>query len=152
MRRLSYLVLLSTVAACGEADNDLWGSIDESFPLAFDRVDIFKQDLELRVEYIKKMQGSETKVCKLTVNTRNLQIKDNTELTKEYFEDGTITLHRIVSTGGDFPMVKSGSVHFAKYELAAGGRIDGDFAVQFENGRNLFGNFDQEVKEVDTGP
>ncbi len=110
-------------------------------------------DLELRVEYVKKLSGGgDNKVCKLAVNTRNLQIEDNTELGKDYFADGTVSVQRIAATGGDFPEVQSGSVHFISFEFKEDGRIDGDFAVQFVNGRNLFGNFDKKVELVDTGP
>ena len=44
MRFLTCALLL-TVSACGEEANALWGSVDESYALGFDRVDILKQDL-----------------------------------------------------------------------------------------------------------
>jgi hypothetical protein len=137
------------LVGCGEADNDLWGSIDESFPLSFDRVDIIKQDPSLRVEYIKEIHGGEAKHCKLVVNTQNLEIEDNTELGDEEFADGIATIERVAPTGGDFPPVEGGTVHFIDWNFEAKGHMDGEFTVLFENGRNLFGNFDGKVTEID---
>jgi hypothetical protein len=150
MRSLVFpLTALLTSVACGEADNDLWGAIDESFPLSFDRVDVIKQGLSLRVEYVKELHGGEVKHCKLVVNTESLEIEDNTELGDEYFADGTVVVQRVAPTGGDFPPVENGTVHLIDWNFKAKGRIDGEFSVLFTNGRPLFGNFDGKVTEID---
>ena len=148
MVRVFCVLMLVGLTACGEAANDLWGSIDESFPLNFDRVDILKQNLALRIEYIKKIHGGEDKVCKVVVNTNNLNIKDNSELKGDAFADEIVTVERVAATGGDYPPITGGNLRFDVYEFKTGGKIDGDFTVNFQNGRNLFGNFDGKVKEI----
>ncbi|OGQ78930.1 MAG: hypothetical protein A2289_04075 [Deltaproteobacteria bacterium RIFOXYA12_FULL_58_15] len=152
---LTLLALPATVAmGCGKADNDLWGSIDESFPLNFDRVEIFKQNLALRIEYIKEIQGGEDKVCKVVVNTGNVKIKNGTSLEEKRFADFTVTFERVAATGGNFPAISGGTIQFDTFEFKEGGTIDGDFSVVFEEvgGRqpNMFGNFDRKVKIVST--
>ena len=149
MRSISLLVLVFAVG-CGQASNDLWGSIDESFPLAFDRVEIRKQALALIIEYIKELHGGIDKVCKIVVNTGDADIESGTELEDEYFADDTVTVERIAATGGDFPAVKNGVIEFEKYEFEEDGKIDGNFTVQFDNGRNLLGNFDGRVQVIST--
>jgi hypothetical protein len=137
------------LAACGDAPNDLWGSIDESFPLDFDRVDILKQNLDLRIEYIKVLHGGENKVCKITLETDNLSIKAGSDLAGDVFMK-RVTVERLTGVGGPFPPVTGGQMHFDEYNFTDKGRIDGDFTVIFKTGRHLFGNFRGDIKIVDT--
>lgn len=149
MRKTILLALFSiSAASCGEAANDLWGSIDESFALDFDKVEILKQELDMRIEYLKELPGGQEKICKLVIKTANLKITDNSDLKDDAFEKDIVTISRVAPTGGDFPNVQGGTVHFAKYSFVPEGRVDGDFTVLFENGRTLSGNFDSKVKEV----
>jgi hypothetical protein len=147
MRSISVVVIALGVASCGQAPNDLWGSIDESFPLEFDYVVIRKQDLSLIVEYIQELHGGIDKVCKIVVNTGDVDIrlKDGTSLEDEYFADYTVTVERVAATGGDFPDVTSGEIKFDDWNFEENGKMDGSFTAQFENGRNLLGNFDGRV-------
>ncbi|MBI3179280.1 MAG: hypothetical protein HYZ27_06435 [Deltaproteobacteria bacterium] len=147
MRRLALIAI--SLAGCGHAPNDLWGSLGESFPLEFDRVDILKQDAALRIEYIKDVPGGEEWVCKVVVDTTNLTIGNNSEIQDELFLE-RVTVERVATTGGDFPELAGGSIKFEEYDFEIGGRIDGEVTALFENGRNLFGNFDGHVKEVST--
>ena len=151
MRSISVLILTAFMAAgCGQAPNDLWGSIDESFPLAFDQVEIRKQNLALIIEYIKELHGGIDKVTKIVVNTGDADIPKLKELEDEYFANDTVTVERVAATGGDFPPVVSGEIKFDKYNFEEDGKIDGSFTVQFDNGRNLLGNFDGRVKLTST--
>ena len=149
-RKLLLLVCLPLgLAACGNAPNDLWGSIDESFPLTFDRVDLLKQNLDLRIEYIRSLQGGEDKVCKVTVQTDNLEIKDNSDIADDVFMK-RVTVERIAAVGGPFPPVTGGHMHFDSFAFQNKGRIEGNFTVVFATGRNLFGNFRGDTQIVDT--
>src|SRR5213594_501021 len=109
MRALALTFLL--LPACGHAPNDLWGSIGESFPLAFDRVDVIKQDLALRIEYLKDVPGGTSWVCKLVLDTTNLTIGDNTDIQGDLFLE-RVTVTRVSNTGGPFPAVSGGRLHF----------------------------------------
>jgi hypothetical protein len=149
LKLLPLAVLTLGLAACGDAPNDLWGSIDESFPLDFDRVDILKQNLALRIEYIKALHGGEDKVCKVTFETENLSIKANSALTEDVFT-ARVTVERIAAVGGPLPPTTGGHMHFDAFDFKGGGRVEGDLSVIFETGRNLFGTFRGDVQIVDT--
>jgi hypothetical protein len=150
MRSNLVAALAALIVGCGQASNDLWGSIDESFPLEFDYVRVLMQDLALRVEYIKDLPGGSDKICKVIVNTGEAEIQDDTELQDEYFLSYTVTVQRSAATGGDFPDYESGVIKFDKYRFRDNGKIDGSFAVEFVNGRNLLGNFDGRIQVVST--
>jgi hypothetical protein len=151
MSRPAFVVALAaTLMSCGQAPNDLWGSIDESFPLLFDRVNILKQNLALRIEYIQDLHGGQNKVCKIVVDTSKRTIKDGTKLHDKAFREEVITVERVAATGGDFPPVVGGSIKFHTYRFKEKGRIDGEFTTLFSNGRNLLGNFDSRVQIVPT--
>ena len=155
MRRsiLAITVSAALLSGCGEPDVDLWGSIDETFSLEFDRHEIKKQGTALLIEYIKEIgNGAEEKPCKLVVETANLLIVPNSDLQRESFLDGIVSLERIAAVGGDYPPVNGGTLHFEDYEFFDGRLISGNFTVLFENGRNLFGNFYDEVEEIEEEP
>lgn len=136
-------------AGCGQAPNDLWGSIEESFPLDFDRTEILRQNMALRIEYLKDLHGGTIKVVKVTLDTETLTIGKNSDLRDEIFASH-VTLERVASTQSEFPPIDGGQLHFDKYKFEEGGRIDGDFTIVFENGRNLMGTFDGNVKIIST--
>ena len=145
---LPFVVL--ELSACGSAPNDLWGSIDESFSLDFDRVDISKQNLDLIIAYIKVLNGDAgEKMCKVTVQTANLNIQSNSDIAEDVFMK-RVTVQRVASVGGEFPLVTGGHMHFATYEFQNGGSMEGDFTVLFKTGRTLFGAFRGTVVEIDT--
>lgn len=155
MRRSVLLIATSAVLlnGCGEPDVDLWGSIDETFKLDFDRHEIKKQGTALLIEYIKELgNGAEEKPCKVVIDTANLLIVPNSDLKADAFEEGIITLERIAGVGGDYPPITGGTLHFDEYEFVNGGLISGNFTILFENGRNLFGNFYAEVEEIEQDP
>jgi hypothetical protein len=152
MRRSLVAIAVSAAlaTACGEPDVDLWGSIDETFNLEFDRHEIKKQGTALLIEYIKELsEEAEEKPAKLVVQTANLLIVPNSDLQREAFLDGIVTLERVAVAGGDFPPISGGTLHFDDYQFVAGGLISGSFTTLFENGRNLSGNFMAEVEEIE---
>lgn len=151
MKRLLLLVsfVVPALAACGQAPNDLWGSIDESFPLEFDRVEILQQNLALRIEYLKEVHGGTNKICKLTVDTDNIDISKGTEMRNEVFARH-VTLERVASTQSSWPPIDGGKLKFERYHFKEDGRMDGEFTVVFDNGRNLNGTFDSRVKIIST--
>jgi hypothetical protein len=151
MKRLLLLFFVAApgLLACGQAPNDLWGSIDESFPLDFDRVEILKQNLALRIEYLKDVHGGTNKICKLTIDTDNIDISDGTELRDDVF-DRHVTLERVSSTQSSWPPLDGGKLKFQDYNFEEDGHMDGEFTVVFDNGRNLSGTFDGKVKIIST--
>jgi hypothetical protein len=141
------------LSACGEADVALWGSIDETFSLEFDRHEVKKQGTALLIEYIKvDKHGGEEKPCKLVVETANLLIVPNSDLKAEAFEDGIVQIERIALGGAEYPPITGGTLHFDDYQFVNGAIISGNFTILFENGRNLFGNFYAEVEEIEQDP
>lgn len=153
MRRSLPAIAVVLLSGCGEPDVDLWGSIDETFSLEFDRHEIKKQETALLVEYIKELGGgAEEKPAKLVVNTANLLIEPNSELKADAFEEGIVTLERVAAVGGDYPPITGGTVFFEEYQFVDGGLVSGTFTILFENGRNLFGNFNDLVEEIEPEP
>ncbi len=151
MNRLLCMCCLAAIVTvgCGQAPNDLWGSIEASFPLDFDRTEILRQNADLIIQYLKKIPGGTQKVVKIVVETENLTIGNNSDLRDEIFATH-VTLERIASTQSEFPPIEGGQLHFEKYHFEEGGRIDGDFTIVFDNGRNLLGTFDGNVKIIST--
>lgn len=141
---------LAWSAACGSGGNSLEGSIGESYPLVFDRVEIRKQDDFLLIEYVKDLAGGTNKVCKIVVDTRDLDIDDDSTLRGDLFLR-VVQVTRVAAQGGDFPVVQNGKIHFDRFEFRSGGHIQGDFEVVFETERTLSGSFeDHAVEVVDT--
>ena len=148
MRRLAVFAAIVLATACGDG-NSLEGSISDSFSLDFDRVRIRKQAPELLIEYLKKHDGGTDKVCKVVVNTEGMSLGGNTNIRGPTFLD-RVTVTRVAATGGDFPDVDSGSMHFDTYEFRDGGDMKGRFDVLFVNGRTLNGDFEGKVDTVPT--
>jgi hypothetical protein len=150
MRRSIPVLTALLLSGCGEEDVKLWGSIDETFSLAWDRHEIKKQGTSLLIEYVRELgDGTEEKPCKLVVETANLEIVPNSDLLAETFTDEIVTLYRVAGSGGEFPGIAGGTLHFDDYAFFQGGLISGNFTVLFENGRNLFGNFSAIVEEIE---
>lgn len=147
--QLSVYALLAMLVACGGPGNELSGSIGESFSLDFDYARIYKQDLNLRIEYLKKLSGGDGKVAKVVVDTRDLIIDSGAVIRGETFNE-YVTVERVMSTGGDFPPMKSGSIRFEDWNFKNGGKVSGEFDILFENGRTLSGNFENKVQEIAT--
>lgn len=145
-----FVVSTAFLASCGGPPNSLEGSIEESFSLEFDRVEIRKQGLSLLIEYLRdaKATTSADKVCKIVLDTENLPLKDNSVVKGDTFLE-RVTISRVATTGGDFPDLRGGEIKFEKFEFKHGGHIDGEFSVVFVNGRTLHGTFDDAgVEEV----
>lgn len=147
--KLRALLMVSVVAfvACGGDDNSLGGSIEESFTLGFDRVAVRKISTDLVIEYLKDVGDPPDKVCKLVIDTENLPLADETNVSGDTFKQ-RVTIERIAGSGGDFPALTSGKVHFDVFSFTAGGRVDGEFDGVFTNGRTIHGTFDGKVEEV----
>jgi hypothetical protein len=141
------LVFAGLSIGCGGQNNELWGSIDATLSLEFTKVDLIKQGVALRIEYIKELGEGEEVACKVVVDTANLQIVPNSDLKNEAFEKGIVTLDR--TAAGEFPPISSGLLHFDDYEFKRKGALSGGFTILFENGRNLFGDFEGKLKEIE---
>ncbi len=141
------IIALVGLAACGKPDNDLWGSLDQSFSLEFDRVDIVKQGFDLRIEYLRDIGEGTEKVCKVVLETENMKISGDSDIEDEVFMQ-RVTVEREAADGIAYPEVTGGQLHFDSYSFKAGGTMDGDFTAVFKNGLNLFGNFKKRVREI----
>ncbi len=135
--------------ACGDPNN-ISGSIDEAYPMVFDQVKIRKQDNSLRIEYIRDVSGTSSKVLAIVVDdVERAELKRDAELSGDSFRE-YVTLYRVASTGGRLPPVEDGSLGTKRFKFQAGGRVKGRMEALFENGRTLEANFDGAVEEVST--
>ena len=145
-------VLLATcalAAACGGPENKLEGSIGESYSLAFQRVAIRQQGDYLLIEYQRDAAGGTEKVCKVVLDTRGATLKADSSVTGDDFL-ARVTVSRVALTGGDFPAVERGSLHFDKLVLQDRGPAEGSFDVVFVGGYSLHGEFAGGVAVVPT--
>ncbi len=175
MRRpVSHALLLLSVAgvsvACGGGDNDLSGSISESFSLDFDRVEVryLVTTEELTIQYLKDLGNTTTKPVKVVVDADNLALGEDTRVAGETFLE-RVVIQREAESGGDFPAVTGGTVVFDRININVReiteerngeeftfftepeGDIEvrGEFDAVFENGRTLFGDFSSNLQVDD---
>lgn len=162
------LVTLTVFAvACGE-DNELSGSISESFSLDFDSVEVryLVTTDELTIQYLKAVGTASTKPVKVVVDTTDLPLGPDTRLSGQTFLD-RVVIQREAETGGDFPGVTGGTVVFDEINLRVREVTDeetgitfftepegdlevrGEFDAVFENGRTLFGKFRADLQVDD---
>lgn len=171
-RVVQSLVLLSLAAvsvACGE-DNELSGSISESFSLDFDRVEVryLVTTDELTIQYLRDLGNTTSKPVKVVVNATDLPLGEDTRISGDLFEE-RVVIQREAETGGDFPDFDGGTVVFDRINLALqevteeiDGRevtyftepegdleVKGEFDAVFENGRTLFGKFRADLQVDD---
>lgn len=141
------LALLLLASACGSA-NELSGSIDATFALEFDRVEILRLDPALIIEFLDDRGGDVThKVVKITIDLENLSLSNNSDIVGDVF-DNRVKLERITETEQEWPPVSGGLIHFDAFDFEQGGHMKGNFHIQFENGLNLVGKFDGKLKRV----
>lgn len=135
------------LTACGGRENELSGSISESFSLDFDSVRIRKQNTTLLIEYLKKLGGSTAKVCKVVVDAESLPLKDNARISGDLFLE-RVSIQREAQTASDFPDVQGGKIKFDKISFKDGGECEGEFDAVFVNGRTIIGSFVGKIDEV----
>lgn len=136
------------VVACGDPPNHLEGSISSNVSLDFDRTRLIRYaSLSMQLEYLKALEGGggDDVVAKLVFDTPEGGVK-NGEPIDLVAEDGVV--ERIVAEGDAFPPMDTGQLTF---DLGGNepGPAQGSFAVTFDNGRTLNGNFDVELEDVD---
>ncbi|MEM6533575.1 MAG: hypothetical protein AAF654_13200 [Myxococcota bacterium] len=173
MRSITQAVVLAVtggLVACGGADNELKGSINESFSLDFDRVEVryLVTTDELSIEYLKDLGNTVTKPVKVVVDATDLPLAADTRLTGATYLE-RVVVQRETESGGDFPAVTGGSVEFESINLALtenmaeiDGRtvtffsepsgdieVQGEFDAVFDNGRTLFGKFRSDLRVDD---
>ena len=146
-RRLVLLVLVGLSASCNQETNKLFGSISELYPLDFTSVRIRKQQTDLVIDYLKEADRSVEKPCRLVVETAELDIKPNVKIQAQLFTP-SVHLSRVMVNGETFPDITRGELELKTYEFKGGGRVDGDFFINFVNGRDLYGTFSGTVQEV----
>jgi len=147
--RLIAVLMAVGITACG-AKNSLEGSIDESYSLEFDRVQIRRQNRDLLIEYLKDITGGTQKILKIVVETEDLQIDNGVSVSDDDFREFVFFDRVLSSTRDQFPPVANGEIKFNQWQFVQDGRIDGHFSVIFDTGRNMRGNFDALIDVVDT--
>jgi hypothetical protein len=142
------LSLVALSASCtAQRDNKLMGSIAELYPLDFTQVRIRGQLTDLIVDYLKEKAGAVEKPCRLVVETAELEIRPNVAIADPEFS-ASVHVSRVMVGGEPFPDIQRGELTLKTYEFKNGGRIDGEFFVEFVNGRGLNGVFGGEMQKV----
>ncbi|MEM6733194.1 MAG: hypothetical protein AAF658_16670 [Myxococcota bacterium] len=153
-------------AACG-SDNELSGSISESFSLDFDRtqVRLLVDTDELSIEYLRDLGNTTAKPVKVVVDTTDLPLGADTRVSGDVFMQ-RVLIQREAQTGGDFPEITGGTVVFDSINLQLREMMDddgntffvepegdievkGEFDAVFTNGRTLFGKFRSDLQVDD---
>lgn len=132
------MVFVVSLLSCGPG-NRLSGRVTEILDLNFESVRAVLQPGGLRIEYITLNGSRVSKTCRLAVDGRVLQA-DQTILGGDDFLD-FVTLNRSVELGEAFPRVIDGIFEVEGLDLTAPSDITGGFAVEFEDGRSLLGEF-----------
>lgn len=140
------LAVLVLGTACSD-NNSLSGSIQRSFSLEFDRVEVLWQDPSLSIQYLDDVPEGTFKVVNLILDTQNLSISDNSDVLGDTFLE-RVTLKRVTETETEFPAILGGILHFDRYSTEEGETVSGNFHIEFENGLNLAGTFEGEVRLV----
>jgi hypothetical protein len=149
MRIVPFALVLTLLCsqACAEQNNKLFGSIGELYPLDFNEVRVRKQQTDLVLDYINEVDRTVEKPCRLVIETAELDIKPNVQIADELFTP-SVHLSRVMVAGESFPDIQRGELEFETYEFKGGGRVDGQFFINFVNGRDLYGTFGADVVEV----
>jgi hypothetical protein len=127
----------------------LEGSIDSDLSLAFTSSQLRKQDDYLLIEYLRESKAGTEKVCKVVVETRDLDLPGSGpfDLAEQRFLDH-VELQRSTFDGDTFPAIDRGTLHFESIEFRHGGYARGSFDIFFVNTRRLEGWFDGIIKEI----
>lgn len=138
--------LVVTVAACGDPPNHLEGSISSNVSLDFDETRLIRYpDLAVQLEYLKVIETGSDVVAKIVFDTPEGGVKAGEPI--DLLEhDGVV--ERIVAAGDTFPAMDTGTLTFDEGGDAPG-PASGNFAVTFDNGRTLNGQFQVELEDVD---
>ncbi|MEO0815436.1 MAG: hypothetical protein AAFY60_21435, partial [Myxococcota bacterium] len=162
-RRIIQSTLLLSLAAVGTAcgsDNELSGSISESFSLDFDRTEVryLVTTNELTIQYLRDLGNTTSKPVKVVVDATDLTLGEDTRISGDVFAE-RVVIQREAETGGDFPEPNGGTVVFDRINLelqemtetidgeeitfftepAGEIEVKGEFDAVFDNGRTLFG-------------
>lgn len=141
-------VATAALSGCGNPPNHLEGSVESSVSLDFDETRMIRyQSLDIQLEYIKELEGSTTPdiVTKIVFATPDGGVPEG-EPIDILANDGIV--ERVVAAGDNFPPLDQGRITFETGGNEPGPAV-GDFALTFENGRTLNGNFDTELEDVD---
>ncbi len=146
-RLLLLLALAPGAAACTEKVAKLHGSIGELYPLDFNEVRLRKQETDLVIDYLREVDRTVEKPCRLVVETAELNLSPPVEVTGANFA-ASVHLGRVMVNGETFPAIDQGELELRAFDFRGGGKVDGEFFVMFAGGRDLYGTFSGEVQEV----
>lgn len=145
-RLFALAIFVVTFAGCGDPPNHLEGSISSNVSLDFDETRLIRYpDLAVQLEYLKVIETGSDVVAKIVFDTPAGGVK-NGEPIDLLAHDGVV--ERIVAAGDTFPPMDTGTLTFDEGGSAPG-PASGSFAVTFDNGRTLNGQFDVELEDVD---
>lgn len=132
--------------ACSDKENTLEGSISKDFSLEFDYVEINKLGCMVQIAYIKQGALGQTVPCMLLIDTDHATLGEDVWIEGNRFLDN-VQVFRFDMTGSGFPAIDSGSLYFSDFGMDAGDRVRGEFEVDFDNGRDLNGTFENKLKD-----
>ncbi len=119
------------------ASNDLYGSVSASYSLQYDSTILGVQQNFITISFLRN-DGEVP--AKLAIDTNGLALASGAILNGNQFLTH-VTVSRVMSDGNAFRPVVKGSINFNNYAAAAGGALSGHFAITFDSGDLLEGDF-----------
>jgi hypothetical protein len=143
------LVMSLLCAGCEEEPNLLEGSVSQNFDLDFDDVRFVRINGDTyQLEYLLTLEsGGQNVICKIVFDEPEGGIPLETDV--DIVANNGI-IERIAGDG-DFPLPDSAIIRFFEFNEPGDepGFADGEFAITFEDGKTLNGNFEVALEDVD---
>jgi hypothetical protein len=148
------------VFACHGPENTLEGSLSDEASLAFDRVEIQRAPAQVRVRYLRDLDGGGggDLVLSVSANTQGLDLTQAASIDLVESASGTQRGGVARAVSGDarrqFPPLQRGRLSFES-AVASGATVGGSFSLlfgfgsgQLGEGRTAFGTFRAPVVQV----
>jgi hypothetical protein len=137
MALLVTTVLVVGAQSCG-GSNALYGSVSEADNLQYDSTIFGVQTTFITIAYVRK--DGEV-VAKLAIDTNGLSLASGVTLSGNDFLTHVTVSRNVTDQNQMFRPVVRGSINFNDYSTAVGGSLSGHFAVTFDSGDILSGDF-----------
>jgi len=134
-------LLVWLFCALGCSSSYLEGSIGDDLSLNFDYIRIRSQDFFMAVEFIRESVRGSEKVCKLVVDTEELDLESSGYAVENEQFLQHVELSRTTYENDVFPEVKNGSLNFENFGMNGNDDVGGGFLVLFKDNRTLRGAF-----------
>lgn len=130
-------LLVVGAQSCG-ASNALYGSVSTTDNLQYDSTIFAVQTTFITLSYLRK--DGEV-VAKLAIDTNGLSLASGSTITGDDFLNHVTLTRQVTDQNQMFSKIARGSINFDTYSLTPGSQVSGHFAVTFDTGDLLEGDF-----------